>query len=213
MKKRLSIVLLIALCFLLTSCGVVKALKYTISGDIMDPVDGFSLGEGEGTLVYKDNKYILVHEISGACDIDITQEDILLGRRSNFPFFPDFYYHTSTDENPSFIMYGSLDIGRGVYLREDLYHNGVIYVLNDSSFEFDFTSAFVKTDRVNNDDLTGGACTKYATVDFYMKEIPIIRASKRIQLIDGVWYCVDIDVAYQLSEEFVCRLMEEGKID
>ena len=213
MKKRLSIVLLIALCFLLTSCGVVKALKYTISGDIMDPVDGFSLGEGEGTLVYKDNKYILVHEISGACDIDITQEDILLGRRSNFPFFPDFYYHTSTDENPSFIMYGSLDIGRGVYLREDLYHNGVIYVLNDSSFEFDFTSAFVKTDRVNNDDLTGGACTKYATVDFYMKEIPIIRASKRIQLIDGVWYCVDIDVAYQLSDEFVCRLMEEGKID
>ena len=213
MKKRLSIVLLIARCFLLTSCGVVKALKYTISGDIMDPVDGFSLGEGEGTLVYKDNKYILVHEISGACDIDITQEDILLGRRSNFPFFPDFYYHTSTDENPSFIMYGSLDIGRGVYLREDLYHNGVIYVLNDSSFEFDFTSAFVKTDRVNNDDLTGGACTKYATVDFYMKEIPIIRASKRIQLIDGVWYCVDIDVAYQLSEEFVCRLMEDGKID
>ena len=55
MKKRLSIVLLIALCFLLTSCGVVKALKYTISGDIMDPVDGFSLGEGEGTLIYKDN--------------------------------------------------------------------------------------------------------------------------------------------------------------
>ncbi len=213
MKKRLSIVLLIALCFLLTSCGVVKALKYTISGDVMDPVDGFSLGEGEGTLVYKDNKYILVHEISGDCDIDVTQEDILLGRRSNFPFFPDFYYHTSTDENPSFIMYGSLDIGRGVYLREDLYHNGVIYVLNDSSFEFDFTSAFVKTDRVNNDDLTGGACTKFATVDFYMKEIPIIRASKRIQLIDGVWYCVDIDVAYQLSDEFVCRLMEEGKID
>lgn len=213
MKKRLSIVLLIALCFLLTSCGVVKALKYTISGDIMDPVDGFSLGEGEGTLVYKDNKYILVHEISGACDIDITQEDILLGRRSNFPFFPDFYYYTSTDENPSFIMYGILDIGRGVYLREDLYHNGVIYVLNDSSFEFDFTSAFVKTDRVNNDDLTGGAYTKYATVDFYMKEIPIIRASKLIHLIDGVWYCVDVDVAYQLSDEFVCRLMEEGKID
>ena len=102
MKKILTIVIFILFCFSLTSCSVIEALKYSISGNIIDPVEDFSRDKEKGTLIYKDNKYILVQEITGDCEINLTEEDILLGRSSNFPFFPESYYYVSTVENPSF---------------------------------------------------------------------------------------------------------------
>ncbi|MBR2908255.1 MAG: hypothetical protein IKJ04_03595 [Clostridia bacterium] len=213
MKKILTTFLLILFCFSLTSCSAIEALKYSVSGDIIDPADGFSRGE-EGTLLYKNNKYILVQELSGDCEIDITKEDILLGRRSNFPIFPDSCYYAKPDENPSFIMNGSTMQGTVVYLREDLYSDTIVYVLNGSSFEFEFTTAFIKTDTVNYDHhIAREKYTKSAKVNFYVKDIPIITARKRIYLIDNVWYCVEVDVAYQLSDEFVSKLIEEGIIN
>ena len=214
MKKILTIVIFILFCFSLTSCSAIQALKYAISGNIIDPADGFSRGE-EGTLIYQNNKYILVQELYGDCEIDITKDDILLGQSSNFPFFPNSYYYINTDENPSFIMGGtsSAMIGSFVYLREDLYNAGIVYEINDS-FEFEFTSAFIKTDKADYDyHIAREKYTKSAIVDFYVKDIPIITARKRIYLIDNVWYCVEVDVAYQLSDEFVCKLTEAGIIN
>ncbi len=132
-------VILILFCFSLTSCAAIDALKYSISGDIIDPVDGFSRGTEKDTLTYKDNNYILVQEIAGDCDIYITKEDILLGLSSNYPFFPCSCYYVGTDENPSYIIgTNSANKGTCVYLREDIYSNDIVYVLNDSSFEFVF---------------------------------------------------------------------------
>ena len=212
MRKTLTTVILISFCFLLTSCSVIEAIKHTVSGDIIDPVEGFSRGKKDGVLVYQDNKYILVQDINGDCDIDITEEDILLGYTSNFPFSPNFYYYANTDENPSFIMGGP---GRGtfVYLREDLYNAGVVYQINDS-LEFEFSSAFIETDKKDYDrHIAQKKSTKYAVVDFYVKGVPTILARKTFHMIDAVWYCVEVDVAYQLSDEFVSRLIEEGIID
>ena len=215
MKKILKIVILILFCFSLTSCSAIEALKYSISGDIIDPADGFSRGEEEGALIYQNNKYILIQEINGNCEMDITKEDILLGQSSNFPFFPNSYYYINTDKNPSFIMGGtnSFMIGSFVYLREDLYNAGIVYEINDS-FEFEFASAFIKTDKVDYDHhIAREKYTKFAIVDFYVKDIPIITAHKRIYLIDNTWYCVEVDVAYELSDEFVRKLIEEGIIN
>ena len=214
MKKALTIIFLILFCFSLTSCSAIEALKYSISGDIIDPVDGFSRGE-EGTLVFKNNKYVLVKEISGDCEIDITKDDILLGQSSNFPFFPNSYYYVNTDETPSFIVGApnSVMYGTFVYLREDLYNSGIVYEINDS-FEFEFTSAFIKTDTVDYDKhIVSEKYTKSAIIDFYVKDIPTITARKRIYLIDNTWYCVEVDVAYQLSDEFVGQLIEEKIIN
>ena len=214
MKKILVIVILTLFCFSLVSCSAIEALKYSISGDIIDPADNFSRGAEEGTLIYKNNNYILVQELSGYCEIDITQDDILLGQTSNFPFFPNSYYYVNPDENPSFIMGGTSAgmIGSFVYLREDLYNAGVVYEINDS-FEFEFTSAFMITDKVDYDyHITREKYTRQAKVDFYVKDIPTILAFKRIYLIDNTWYCVEVDVAYQLSDEFVYQLTEEGII-
>lgn len=213
MKKVLTIVFLILFCFSLASCSAIDALKYSISGDIIDPADGFSCSEEEGVLIYQNNKYILVQELIGDCEIDITKEDILLGQTSNFPFFPNSYYYVQTDKNPSFIMGGTAMQGTFVYLRNDLYSDTIVYVLNSSSFEFEFTSAFIKTNKVDYDHyIAREKYTKSAIVDFHMKEIPIVSACKRIYLIDNVWYCVEVDVTYQLSDELVFKLIEDGTI-
>ena len=212
MKKVLTIIFLILFCFSFVSCSAIDALKYSISRDIIDPADGFSRGEEEGTLVYKDSKYILVQELNGDCEIDITDDDILIGQTSNFPFFPNSYYYVKQDEDPSFITGGTSSARKGtfIYLKEDLYSDTIVYILNDSSFEFEFTSAFVKTDKVDYDHhIAREKYTKFAIVDFYMKDIPMITARKRIYLIDNKWYCVEVDVAYQLSDEFVSRLIAE----
>ena len=214
MKKIFAIVLLVLFCFSLVSCSAIEALKYSVSGDIIDPADGFSRGE-EGTLIYNNNKYILVQELNGDCEIDITQDDILLGQTSNFPFFPNSYYYVNPNENPKFIMGGTTAgmTGTFVYLREDLYNVGVVYEINDS-FEFEFTSAFMITDKVDYDyHITREKYTRQAKVDFYVKDIPNILACKRIYLIDNTWYCVEVDEAYQLSDEFVYQLTEEGIIN
>lgn len=215
MKKFLIIILLTLFCFSLTSCEAIEALKYSISGDIIDPVDGFSRGE-ENTLIYKDNKYILVQELDGDCEIDITKDDILIGRSSNFPFFPDSYYYVNSEENPSFIMGGTSAAIQGnfVYLRDDIYSDTIVYVLNDSSFEFEFASAFIETYKVDYDiHIAREKYTEQAIVDFHVKDITLITAHKNIYLIDNTWYCVELDVAYQLSDEFVCRLIEEEIIN
>ncbi len=52
--------------------------------------------------------------------------------------------------------------------------------------------------------------TKVAMVDFYMKEIPTIIVRKKIYLLDNTWYSLEVDAAYKLSEEFLCKLMEKG---
>ena len=216
MKRIFTMSLFILFCFLLTSCATIEAIKYSISGDIIDPVDGFSSGEEKGTLIYKENKYICVQEIGGDCGIDITEEDILLGYSSNFPFFQDSYYYVNAEENPTFIMGGTSSdmLGTFVYLREDLYSDGIVYVLNDSSFEFEFSTAFIKTDKVDYDvHVAKNKYTKVEAVDFYIKGIPIITVNKRIYLIDNTWYCVKADAAYQLSDELVSKLIEKGIIN
>ena len=215
MKRIVVMAFAVLFCLSLTSCSVVNELKYAVSGDIVEPVEGFSRGEEKGTLIYKGNTYILASEINGSCDIDITKEDILLGYTSNFPFFSYSYYYARTDENPSFIVGGtnSYKIGTFVYLREDISSRDIVYVFNDSSFEFSFSSAFVKTDEVDYDVyIPKKKYTKVAKVEFYMKEIPSIVVCKQIYMIDDTWYCVEVDAAYQLSEEFVRALTENGTI-
>lgn len=211
MKRLLAILVLILLCFSLTSCQVIKLLKHSITGELMDPVEGFSYGEENGTFIYKGIKYVDVREINGDCRIATPWDYVLLGMRSNWPLFPATLYLVPPTDDPSFITNG---YGTAVYLREDLYHSEIVYVLNDTSFEFKFEEAFVKTDKIDYDHHEASErCTKSAVVNFYMKDIPEIKVMKKIYLIDNVWYCVEYDVAYQLSDEFVAKLIEDGIIE
>ena len=210
MKKLLAIILLILLCLSLTSCQVIKLLNYGITGELMDPVEDFSYGEEKGTFIYKGIKYVDVREINGDCRIATPWDYVLLGMRSNWPLFPATQYLVPPTDDPSFITNGH---GTAVYLREDLYHSEIVYVLNDTSFEFKFEEAFVKTDKIDYDHHEASErCTKSAVVNFYMKDIPEIKVMKKIYLIDNVWYCVEYDVAYQLSDEFVAKFIEVGII-
>ena len=210
MKKLLAIIVLVFLCFSLTSCEVVELLKYSITGELMEPIEGFSYGEEKGTFIYKGIKYIDVREINGDCRIATPWDYVLLGMRSNWPLFPATQYLAPPTDDPSFITNGH---GTAVYLREDLYHSEIMYVLNDTSFEFNFEDAFIKTDKIDYDHHEASEkSTQGAIVNFYMKEIPEIKVMKNLYLIDNVWYCVDYNVAYQLSDEFYSQLIEAGVI-
>ena len=55
MKKCVLIIALFLICANLFSCSVVNALSYSISGDIIDPVEDFSFGEDKGTFVFGGN--------------------------------------------------------------------------------------------------------------------------------------------------------------
>lgn len=217
MKKIITVFLLILMCFSLTSCAVVDAfdaLKYSISGEIIDPVDGFSIGEEKGVLIYKENKYILVEEINGDCECDIADEDILLGQSSNFPFFPNYSYYASGDELPLFIMGGPRYTATFVYLREDIYNNDLVYVLQNTNYEFEMSSAFIKTDKVDYDNhIMKDKFTKAVLLEFVMKDISRIKVVRRIYLIDNIWYCVEQDASYELSDEFVHKLIKSGVIE
>ena len=200
MKRILTLIVCILMLFSLTSCSLIKKYKYSIH----DAVEGFSI-DGDGVLVYNDIKYYLVEETNGDCNVDIQGESIDLGWVSNFPF-PGFHFYTSTDEHPEFITGGP---GSVAYLRADIYDNGIIYALEDDTFEFEFSSEFIKTDKVNHEKhVKKNKYTRKETITFYIKDIPEIKASKTIYLIDNVWYSIDkgAKIGYQLSDELVSKL-------
>ena len=200
MKRILTLIVCILMLFSLTSCSLIKKYKYSTH----DAVEGFSI-DGDGVLVYNDIKYYLVEETNGDCNVDIQGESIDLGWVSNFPF-PGFHFYTSTDEHPEFITGGH---GSVAYLRADIYDNGIIYALEDDTFEFEFSSEFIKTDKVNHKNhVKKNKYTRKETITFYIKDIPEIKASKTIYLIDNVWYSIDkgAKIGYQLSDELVSKL-------
>ena len=210
MRKFVLIATILLVCINLISCSAFTALSYSISGDIIDPVDGFSFGDDKGTLVFDGNNYILIEEINGCFDFDLTKEDVLLGQTSNFPFFPNFVYYANAAENAEYIASGSGSIMTCVYLREDLYQEPLCYVLQDTDYEFDFSSAFIKTEDVSYKKHIEGKEYHGTILYFYVKDHPRLIVELRICKINEKWYHVEQDEAFALSEAFLNVLVENN---
>lgn len=207
MRKFVLIATILLICINLISCSAFTALSYTISGDIIDPVDGFSFGDDKGTLVLDGNNYISIEEFNGDFNFNITEEDVLLGQTSNFPFFPNFFYYANAAENAEYIASGNV-IMTCVYLREDLYQEPLCYVLQDIDYEFDFSSAFIKTEDVSYKKHLEGKEYHGTILYFYVKDYPRLIVELRICKINEKWYYVESDVAYELSQSFLSVLEE-----
>ena len=208
MKKIALITIILLLSITLFSC---KAFNATVSGDIINPVNGFSRGNDDDTLVLGENKYILIDEIGGNFEFDITDDDVFLGETSNFPFFPNFSYYANENINAEYIASGSSSnkIATVVFLREDLYQAPICYVLQDTDFEFVFSDAFIETKEVSYK--THVERKKYsdtAIINFYIKEYPRLTASMWIYKIDDKWYSIKPNEAFALSENFVKELIK-----
>ena len=209
MKKLVLLSALLVICIMLTSCSAVEALKYSISGDIIDPVDDFSRGSDKDTFVFGGTDYILTDEMSGDFEVDITDEAVLLGQSSNFPFFPNTCYYAEKVEKPEYITAGGFDgPGTVVYLREDLYQTSLHYVLQDTDYEFDFSSAFVKTEEVSYKKHIEGKEFYGGRINFYVKDFRRLTISLVICKINEKWYHIEYDEAFALTEEFLNVLME-----
>ena len=209
MKKILLALTVLFLCVNLISCSdVLTYLSYTISGEIIDPVGDFSRGDDKGTLVFGGEKYIYIDEFAGDFEIEITDEDVHLGDTSNWPFFPNTGYYANKAENPEYIAAEiSAFYATMVYLREDLCINPLTYVLQDIDYEFDFSSAFIKTDRVSYDKDVHEKNQRRVDVYFYAKDYPRLTVRILIYEIDGKWYYIKTDEAFILSEGFLNTLM------
>ena len=201
MKKIVLLVTIILLCTNLISC----------TGDIVEPVGDFSR-EDDGTLVWDGKRYVSIDELAGEFYFDITEEDVLLGQQSNFPFFPNSGFFANTVENADYIMCGSLsnNIAAVVYLREDLCQVPLCYVLQDTDYEFDFSSAFMKTEDVSYKKHIEGKGSYGTRIHFYVKDYPRLTVSLRICKLNEKWYYVDPDAAFELSEDFLNALMENN---
>ena len=209
MKRLVLLATTLLICINLISCSAFTALSYTISGDIIDPVDGFSFGDDKGTLVFDGNNYILIEEF-GDFNFNITEEDVLLGQTSNFPFFPNFVYYANAAENAEYISSGSGSIMTCVYLREDLYKEPLCYVLQDIDYEFDFSSAFIKTEDVSYKKHLEGKAYHGTNLYFYVKDYPRLIVELRICKINEKWYYIEYDEAFALSEAFLNVLVENN---
>ncbi len=212
MKKIGLLVILFLVCIHLFSCSAFQALSYSISGDIIDPVEGFSRGEDKGTLLFGGNTYILIEEVNGEFSFPVTEEDLLLGETSNFPFFPNFGFYANAAENADYIASGSRsnDIMTCVYIREDLYQEPFCYVLQDTEYAFDFSSAFIKTEDVSYKKHLEGKAYHGTTLYFYVKDYPRLIVELRICKINEKWYYIEYDEAFALSEEFLNVLVEKN---
>ncbi len=210
MKKLLLVVTVLFLCVNLSSCGIWEELSYAISGEILEPVDGFSRGSENGTLIFCGNKYILIDEFNGDFQFYITKEDILLGLSSNFPFFPASSYYATTKENPDYIAGGNtVGFASFVFLREDL-HQSRLYVLENTDCEFDFSSDFIATKAVSYERHVKRGRNESIELHFSVKDCPRLTAKINIYKIRGKWYYIEHDGAYALSEDFLSALTENG---
>ena len=208
MKKFVLIATMLFICINLISCSAFSALSYSISGDIIDPVGDFSRGSDKGTLVWGGNNYILIDEFNGDFEFDIIEEDVFLGQTSNFPFFPNSSYYANALENADYIAGGSASHGLAtfVYLREDLYQSPLCYVLQGTEYEFDFSSAFIKTEEVSYKTHIEGKEYYGTRLNFFVKDHPRITVSLRICKINDKWYYIEYDEAFVLSEAFLTAL-------
>ncbi len=212
MKKFVLIVTLLLVCISLFSCSAFEALSYSISGDIIDPVGDFSRGSDEGTFVFGGNNYIYIEEFRGDFEFDITEEYVFLGETSNFPFFQNNWYYANAVENADYIAggNGSQKTATIVYLREDLYQAPLYYVLQDTDYEFDFSSAFVKTEEVSYKTHIEGKEYHGITLHFYVKDYSRLTVKLRIYKINEKWYYIEYDEAFALSETFLNALEDNG---
>ncbi len=210
MKKVCLILIALFICLNLFSCSAFNALSYSISGDIIDPVGDFSRGSDKNTLVYGGNNYILIDEFNGDFEFDVTEEDVFLGQTSNWPFFPNSSYYANAAENADYIAGGSgtTNIATFVYLREDLYDYPICYVLQDTDYEFDFSSAFVKTEDVSYKTHVEGKENFGTNLYFYVKDHPRLTVRLGIRKINEKWYYIEHDEAFALTEDFLNMLSD-----
>ena len=212
MKKLICLLLvMVFLCLNLSSCDAWDALRYAISGDIVEPIDGFSRGSKKNTLILHENKYILFEELNGEFRIDKTKEHIRLGQQSNFPFFPNSGFYATDTTDPLYIGVGSGFTITCVYLKEGAFPSPMRYTLEGTEYSFDFASAFVKTNEVNyNRDIVNNELP-YKRIKIHIVDYPELKAEIGVYRLNGTWYFTNASKTvevYKLSEDFANTLVE-----
>lgn len=159
--------------------------------------------ETVGTFVYQNKTYYAnyifdVTQFSGVRD----EEDVLISSS----IFSEYYSYTEND--PIYIY--CISKGLTLYLSEDYDYQSDRFVIEETNSSFVFSEAI--SDQKYTDYDFDKAYPLETTFDIHSETYPKIRTTVKILLEDDKWYAVlDWDM-YEVSDEFVDLLIENGII-
>lgn len=187
MKKFVSSILFLVLCFLLTACNI-NDTKYEKSDD------------GETTaLVYQNKKYYYTDLFYVTEQLTVPCEgDIKIGENH----YADYYSYAS--EEPIYIYGKPKSIS--LHFCEDYDYNTDIFVIDGTYIEIVFSDIFAESDYIERD--TFKKYDQEISIKLSSKLYPKLYTKMKVFLKNDVWYIAFNNKVYNISNRFLSLLIE-----
>ena len=212
--KKLKLFIIIVLYILLTSC--VPTVNENISIEDFIVTGSNNLEYPHTNIYYNDVKYV-EPSFSTHYYRYLTENDIVLYEKNNFPMAGTTHVFTKEKNNPDylFMTFGSSieNKARGIYFRDDIdlkeewfiYKNIEIKLYNEFIPVEEELNDFLNSLSFENDEIElVGLYNQDDTVFFEMKKYPEISClMDGFVLYDGVYYEQYNGYHYKISEDFV----------
>ena len=213
--KKIKLFTIIIVCILLTSCAPTVNKNINIEHFIVIGSNNFEYPHTD--IYYNDVKY--VEPIFGSQYYrPITESDVVLYKRSNFPMEANTHIYTKEINNPDYLImtFGSSMID--IFFREDIDLTDELFLYKN--LEIKLYDEFIIVDEKLNDFLNSIYYTEIELVHLYdendkvsfeMKKYPEISYSMDALLFyDGDYYEQYNGHYYKISEDFVKLCTENG---
>ena len=210
--KKIKLFTIIIVCILLTSC--VPTVNENISIEDFIVTGSNNLEYPHTNIYYNDIKYVEPIFLSQYYRY-ITESDVVLYKKNNFPMAYTTYVYTKETNNPDylFVTFGSNieGIAKGIFFREDIDLTDELFLYKN--LEIKLYEEFIPVEEKLNDFLNSLpyeeielVCLydKNDTVFFEMKKYPEISYQMGgFVFYDGDYYDQYDGYYYKISEDFV----------
>ena len=207
--KKIKLFTIIIVCILLTSCVPtvnknIKIRDYIVTGSNNSDYP-------HTNIYYNDVKYVEPIFSSQYCRY-ITESDVVLYKRINFPMAGTTYVYTKETNNPDYLLISfGANIAKGIFFREDIDLTDELFLYKD--LEIKLYDEFIPVEEKLNDFLNSLSFEEIEKVDLYdendtvifeMKKYPEISyVMDRFVFYDGDYYEQYDGYYYKISEDFV----------
>jgi len=208
MKKNF---LLLIFCLALTRCSLLDNKNIENENIKIDINDDGNYDYSYVNIYYNDVKYS--EYMCNYLYCGLSEEDILISKKFNFPFSMYTYVFSNSVNNPEYLFVTHSDnidsTSYGIYFREDIDLNEEIFVFNN--IEVKIISEFHKVSDEFNSYMYSLEEKEFVSlylenndINFQMKKYPNIIFSADIFIYyDGKYYINYYGTYYQLSDEFI----------
>ena len=210
--KNIKLFTIIIVCILLTSC--VPTVNENISIEDFIVTGSNNLEYPHTNIYYNDIKYVEPIFLSQYYRY-ITESDVVLYKKNNFPMAYTTYVYTKETNNPDylFVTFGDNmdDTAMGIFFREDIDLTDELFLYKN--FEIELYEEFIPVDEKLNDFLNSLPYEEIELVCLYDKNDRVFFEMKKYPEIsylmnsfvfyDGDYYDQYDGDYYKISEDFV----------